>query len=198
MTNSLFSVDWESFELKRCTILKCDFMHIRNIFEDNHYKAGNMGGSIEYCFALEYKGEVIGAVYGPPRHAGSYGDGVVDLRRFALVEEAPRNTESYFLGATIKYIKRHKLANKILTFADETQGHKGTIYKACNFKLVGETPPSKHIEWNGRQYHMRSMTIDRPYSYQLREAVKNGDAKIVTGLCKHKYIYDCFDDSRSR
>jgi hypothetical protein len=191
-------IDWDSFKLKACTVQMCTFADIRHIFEGNHYKAGHMGGSIAFCFALGYEGVVIGgAVYGPPRHAGSYGKGVTDLRRFALVEEAPRNTESYFLGKTLKEIAKAGLADKVLTFADETQGHLGTIYKACNFKYLGATPPGKHVMWKGKQYHTRSLTTDRPYSYLLREAVKTGEAVIVQGLRKHKYMYDVLDIKRS-
>ena len=191
-------MDWDSFNVKNTITRLCTFADIRHIFEENHYKAGHMGGSISFCFALEYDGVVIGgAVYGPPRHSASYGDGVTDLRRFALVEEAPRNTESFFLGRTLRLIKQGKLAQKVLTFADETQGHQGTIYKACNFKHIGMTPPSKHIVWKGKQYHMRSLTIDRPYSYALREAVKTGEAQIIKGLRKHKFMYDLSDTKRS-
>src|SRR5574340_1404892 len=116
---------WEEFDLKKTRISQCKFSDIRIVFEANHYKAGHMGGSIAFCFALYYEECVIGgAVYGPPRHASSYGDGVVDLRRFALVDEAPRNTESYFLGHTLREIKKNRMAKKVLTFADETQGHR--------------------------------------------------------------------------
>jgi hypothetical protein len=192
-------IDWTTFEMKKTAVALCSFADIRVIFEKNHYKAEHMGGSIAFCFSLTYEGEIIGgAVYGPPRHAASYGDGVVDLRRFALEEEAPKNTESYFLGKTLQHIRKNKLAEKVLTFADETQGHMGTIYKACNFKYLGATPPSKHILWKGKQYHMRSLTIDRPYSYALRDAVLLGEALVVKGLCKHKFMYDFGDTSRSR
>ena len=99
------------------------------------------------------------------------------------------NTESYFLGKIIWWIKKHRLADGILTYADETMGHKGTIYKAANFQHLGDTSPSPHIIWNGKQYHMRSLTIDRPYSARLNQAVKNGEAKIVKGLPKHIFLY---------
>ncbi len=177
----------------QCKVMFCDWGDIQQIFADNHYKSNHMGGDISCCFRLEFNGNTIGgAVYGPPRHDGVYGDGVLDLRRFACVEDAPKNTESFFLSKTILLIKKHKMAKKILTYADETQGHRGTIYKACNFKKIGETKPGKHIEWNGRQYHMRSMTIDRPYSYELRKAVASGEAKIVQGLHKNIFIYDIY------
>ncbi len=43
--------------------------------------------------------------------------------------------------------------------------------------------------WNGKRYHCRSLTIDRPYSYKLREAIKTGEAKILTGEPKLLYKY---------
>ncbi len=43
MTTELFSVDWNSFVITKATML-CDFSYIRTIFENNHYKAGHMGG----------------------------------------------------------------------------------------------------------------------------------------------------------
>lgn len=182
-------------------VFECDFEHINFIFKKNHYKSNHMGGDITNCFALHEKslfGSIVGgAVYGPPRH-DVYGVSVLDLRRFALEEYCPKNSESYFLSRTIKILYKKYGHLRILTFADETQGHLGTIYKACNFKKIGETQPSKHIVWNGQQYHMRSLTIDRPYSLRLREAIKNGEAEIVRGLKKHKFMYDTKDFGRSR
>ena len=70
-----------------------------------------------------------------------------------------------------------------------TVGHQGTIYKASNFKEIGETTPTKYVEWNGKTYHPRSITIDRDYSYKLREALKTGEALLKTGLPKRIWLY---------
>ena len=37
---------------------------------------------------------------------------------------------------------------------------------------------------------MRSLTIDRPYSYEMRKAVKNGTAIVKTGEPKIIWLYD--------
>ena len=37
---------------------------------------------------------------------------------------------------------------------------------------------------------MRSLTIDRPYSYEMREDVKNGKAIVKTGEPKIIWMYD--------
>ena len=78
----------------------------------------------------------------------------------------------------------------VLSYSDKTVGHNGTIYKAANFKNIGETLPTKYVEWNGKTYHPRSLTVDRAYSYKLREAISNGQAKIYTGLPKIIWIYE--------
>lgn len=193
-----YDINWNEFRLKDTTIRKCKFSDIRHIFKKYHYKADHMGGSISMCYAFMYFGTIIGgAVYGPPRHEKAYSSRTIDLRRFALVDESPKNSESYFLSKTLNDIERNGLADSVLTFADETQGHFGTIYKACNFSYIGTVNPDSHIEWNGRQYHNRSLTIDRPYSKRLKEALKNGDAVIVKGLVKHKYLYTFSDKKRS-
>lgn len=173
----------------QCKAHFCEWADIQQIFKENHYKSNHIGGGILHCFRLDFNGNTIGgAVYGQPRH-NVYGDDVIDLRRFACTEAAPKNTESYFLAKTIMLLRKNKVMSKILTYADETQGHFGIIYKACNFQKIGEVKPTKFIEWKGQQYHMRSMTIERPYSYALRLAVDNGTAKIITGMKKHIFMY---------
>ena len=75
-------------------------------------------------------------------------------------------------------------------YSDKTVGHSGTIYKAANFKNIGETTPTKYVEWKGKTYHPRSLSIERPYSYELIEAVKTGDAIVQTGLPKIIWLYE--------
>lgn len=58
-----------------------------------------------------------------------------------------------------------------------------------NFKLIGQTAESKHIFWKGKRYHPRSLTIDRPYSKRLNEAVSDGSAVIQQGQAKNVYAY---------
>lgn len=80
---------------------------------------------------------------------------------------------------------RHK---RVISYSDLSVGHKGTIYKAANFKLIGKTAPSKHVFWNGKRYHPRSLTIDRPYSYKMRAGLETGETQIIIG--KPKLIYE--------
>jgi hypothetical protein len=114
----------------------------------------------------------------------------LEIRRMACLEEAPKNTESYFLAKIIWKLRKDKACDRVLSYSDGSVGHVGTIYKAANFKCVGNTGPSVHVFWKGVRYHPRSLTIERPYSHRLREAVKTGEATIETMKPKSVWIYD--------
>ena len=154
-----------------------------------------MGGGISHCLSLiDSSSRVVGGiVIGKPRHEKKYSeDGqtkVVELRRMALLEYCPKNTESYFLAQTHKWLRDNTDIERVISYSDKSVGHQGTIYKAANYHLIGETAPSKHVWWNGKRYHPRSLTIDRPYSYQMRKDVAEGKASIETGEPKLIFEY---------
>lgn len=167
----------------------CKFRDIRHIFEEFHYKKGHIGGGISVCFMMFIDNKIAGgAVLGKPRHEKKYKN-CIDIRRMACLDESPKNSESYFLGRIIKWIRDNTDYENVLSYSDMTVGHTGTIYKASNFKNIGKTSPTKYVEWNGKIYHPRSLSIDRDYSYRMREDVKNGKATIKTGLSKNIWLY---------
>lgn len=173
-----------------CKMYMCDFSDISHILRDFHYKSNAIGGGISNCFCMVYNGELVGgSVLGLPRHSKKYPN-AIDVRRMACIDDTPKNAESWFLGSIIKWISRDKDYDFILSYSDLTKGHEGTIYKASNFTFNGLTAPSKEVHWLGKIYHPRSITIDRDYSYKMREAIESGEAKIVTGKPKKIWIYN--------
>ena len=70
-------------------------------------------------------------------------DKLVELRRLYVVDGTPRNTESFFIGYTLRWLKRNTPVEKVITYADPKQGHSGGIYKATNFVYIGETKTGK-------------------------------------------------------
>lgn len=173
-----------------CEIRTCKFSDIRHIFEEYHYKKGAMGGGISVCFAMFINNNLVGgSVMGKPRHEKKYKN-CIDIRRMACLDESPSNSESWFLSQIIKWCASNTDYNYVLSYSDKTVGHTGTIYKAANFKNIGETTPTKYVEWNEKVYHPRSLSIERPYSHQLREAVKNGEAIVKVGLPKIIWMYE--------
>ena len=174
------------------------FSDFAELLKKWHYKSSKMGGGISYNLVLKYKDRIIGGiVIGKMRHTKNYDENAVELRRMVLHEDCPKNTASYFLSKTIWWLKKNTNISIVLTFADLTVGHKGTCYKAANFEFVRETPPTIHVLWKGLRYHPRSLTIDRPYSYELRKAVKTGEAIIEKGKSKLLYQYKIKRNSQS-
>lgn len=171
-----------------CKIVVCRFSDIRHIFEEFHYKKGNMGGGISVCFGMYIGKDLVGgAVLGLPRHQKKYPN-AIDIRRMACLDSSPKNSESYFIGQIKRWVRDNTTHDSILSYSDMTVGHQGTIYKASGFKEIGQTSATKYVLWNGRTYHPRSLSIDREYSYRLREDVKNGKAQIKTGLPKRIWL----------
>lgn len=174
----------------RCKIYQCEFKHIRHIFEDYHYKKGSMGGGISICFGMFIDNVLVGgSVMGKPRHEKKYKN-CIDIRRMACIDESPHNSESWFLSQIIKWCASNTDYDYVLSYSDMTVGHSGTIYKASNFKDIGQTLPTKYVDWNGVIYHPRSLSIDRPYSYKLRDAVISGEAVVKIGLPKTIWLYE--------
>jgi len=124
------------------------------------------------------------------RHKKNYKEEAVELRRMVLSPDCPKNTASYFLSKIIWWLKKNTSITCVYTFADTTVGHEGTCYKASNFEFVRTNPPSTYVLWKNQRYHPRSLTIDRPYSYELRKAVKDGSAKVLKGKEKILYKYE--------
>lgn len=179
-----------TFNKKQSYVKICDFKDIQHIFKEFHYKSNAMGGGISICFAMFTNGRLVGgSVLGSPRHEKKYKN-CIDIRRMALTDDSPFNSESWFLSQIIKWVASNTNNNFLLSYSDKTVGHNGVIYKASNFKCIGETSPTKYIIWDGKTYHPRSLSIDRDYSYKLREAVKNGNAVIHTGLPKKIWIFE--------
>ena len=165
-----------------------DFSHLLKKY---HYKSDKIGGGISHHLTLKYGLFIVGGcVIGQMRHRDKYDVQSVELRRMVLHPDCPKNTASYFLSKIIWWLKNNTYINTVFTFADQSVGHIGTCYKASNFEFVKKTSPSNHILWNDKLYHMRSLTIDRPYSYKIRENLKTGKAKIIKGKPKLLYKYE--------
>jgi hypothetical protein len=70
-------------------------------------------------------------------------DGFYELGRLCLnPHHYEKNITSYFLGNSIKLLRKYKKVVAILTYAD-CEHHLGYIYQACNFKYYGLTDAKK-------------------------------------------------------
>jgi len=95
------------------------------------------------CLAMFHRDRPVGCIVfsAPPMQAEKrYGGKVWELSRLYLLDAMPRNSESWLIGKAIKYIKRNfREVTHLLSYADPSAGHRGTIYAASNWRLDGMT-----------------------------------------------------------
>lgn len=119
-------------------------------------------------------------------------DKCLELRRLCLIDETPKNAESYFVSRTIKWLKKNTDWKFIISYADPEQGHGGVIYRAANFKYEGVTGEGSQLEVDGEKFHIRTLTMtQRPYGEEINRRYKAGDpdVKIVKTKPKHIFTY---------
>jgi hypothetical protein len=154
--------------------------------------------SISYAFGLFDNDELIGVItYGtPPSSAlrkGLAGETnikrVLELNRLCLKYNRP-NEASFLIGRSLRLLP-HDLF--IVSYADISQNHIGTVYKATNFRYFGLS--AKRTDWviEGQE-HLHGITIaDKMRGVTNRAQVLRdtyGDKfKLVPRSRKHRFIY---------
>lgn len=68
---------------------------------------------------------------------------VISLSRLAVDDTAPQNTTSMLVGRSIRALHASRRWVALLTYADTSQGHAGTIYRATNWIDCGLTKPKE-------------------------------------------------------
>jgi hypothetical protein len=192
--------------VKNYKVEPCTIQDIRDFIEENHYSGNVNGLRVSQCFAL-YDGDNLigGMIYGSLGMANAYKkyadkeEDVVELRRLACIDDTPKNTESYFIGSTIRWLKKNTNYKVIVSYADTHYGHEGVIYKASNFEHVGMTQKSKVIQFGDRQYHDKCIRTYytnkdgvkalKPFAQRVKDALDSGEAFYATRPPKHIYLF---------
>jgi len=168
-----------------------------------HYSKSTNGIQQKECFGLYTQGnfglpKMIGAMMyampSMPHTAAKYNPinptRCMELRRLCCIDDTPKNTESYFIGKTLRWLKQNTDIEVIVSFADQHYGHAGTIYKASNFDYLGETAAGQVLMVDGREMHSRSLNQkNRPYGRELKRRYDEGDPNIFFKKRKPKHIY---------
>ena len=166
-----------------------------------HYSGSINGCIADYCFALYDGRTMVGAMfYGRMAMANQWkrfaasADEVIELRRLCCVDETPKNTESYFIGATLRWLKKNTRIKVVVSYADAQHGHSGIIYQASNFVAEGFRKGARVIKFNGKTYHDKAIRTKyrgelKPFAKRLVEALKDGSAVYEETAGKHCYVY---------
>lgn len=178
---------------------------IKDFIESNHYSKSINGCISDYCFALYDNDKMIGAMfYGRmamrnqwKRFSDSESK-VTELRRLCCIDDTPKNTESFFIGKTLRWLKKNTGLEIVVSYADKEYNHEGIIYKAANFDYLGLKAGAKVIYHNGKKYHDKTIRtkykgVLKPFAKRLKDALDAGEARYEKTAGKHCYIFKLRD-----
>lgn len=174
---------------------------ISSFIEKWHY-SGSINGCIsDFCYGLYDKDVLIGAMfYGRMAMANQYKrfseveNNVIELRRLCCIDDTPKNTESYFIGRSLRLLKTDWKKGIVVSYADKEHGHSGAIYKASNFKELDPIKGAKVICFNGKTYHDKAIRTKykgelKPFALRIKKALETGEAYYKQTSGKHTFIY---------
>ena len=161
--------------------------------------------SVMYAFALKDKqtDEIKGVItYGmPPSDKVRKGicgtdekSKVIELNRLWISDDVGKNAESWLVANSMKYVKY----DIIISYADPSEGHLGTIYQALNGIYYGLS--SKHID--PKPKHVRAGQGVHPKALNNKHStaeLKNPDEfEYIQRVQKHRYVFFNCDKRRKR
>ena len=159
----------------------------------HHYSHGIHNGAM--CYGLLQNEELVGVcAFATPcsEQVCSSVFGVIDkrsvteLHRLVLLDEIPKNSESWFIARALKALKKDRpYYNAVLSFADATEGHIGVIYQATNALYTGTSGKATfYLDQNNRLRHPRqngqNITKSRAKELNWQPVKREG---------KHRYLY---------
>jgi hypothetical protein len=180
----------------------CDREEVRDFIEKHHYSKSINGLKTSYCFKLVLNDKIIGAIIygylGMAKVWKKYVDherDLIELRRLCCIDETKKNTESYFISKTIKWLKNNTKIKMIISYADPEYNHVGIVYQACKFTFVGITSKSRYILYDGKKYHDKTIRTKyngklKPYAQKIKNALDSGKATYKNTDGKYVYIYE--------
>jgi hypothetical protein len=164
---------------------------------DRHY-AGRFP-SISYRYGLFYDEVLEGIItFGTPSSAPlrsgvagkEYADRVIELNRLSLRNNY-KNDASFLISKSLKEMK--KIGNWIvISFADISQGHEGTVYKASGFTYAGLS--EKRTDWKIKGLeHLHGQTVADEFRgmadrSSLMRAKYGDDFYLLDRPRKHRFI----------
>jgi hypothetical protein len=176
--------DWEVRPISLCVA--------QDMVERLHYSGGGSNTGT-YCHGLFERARPAHprgvAWWIPPTKAAANAthpvdwEGVLALSRMAIEPEVPKNAATFLLARSMRLIDRLRWPC-LVTYADEWQGHTGTIYRACNWHYVGLTNPEATFVLDGRMVARKAGPRTR-----TRAEMEAIGADMIGRFAKHKFVH---------
>jgi hypothetical protein len=164
---------------------------VREFSRRYHYMASTTGNAYSWRWGLWSGPELHGVVaYNLPTistcesvFGKEHSAHVWHMCRLIAADRSPRNTESRLIGLSLQEIQRnHPDVWAVITYADTTVGHIGTIYQATNAHYIGVGGKTNYyLDQDGRRrvLYQDGKTTDYIAAGWTRHQ----------GTGKHRYLY---------
>lgn len=184
----------DRLEAKDWTVQRIDHAPAREFIERWHYARGCSQTRV-YTFGLHHHAladQLFGVTMWlpPTKNAAISVDReqwrqVLALSRMAVHPSVPKNACSFMLARSVRAIKRERRFVALVTYADESQGHEGGVYRAAGWTYAGRTKQAMP-RWvdpkTGRQVATQATRTRTPEQMAALGYVNTGS------FHKHKFI----------
>lgn len=169
---------------------------IRNLIVDFHY-LHRMPAAPRLCFGVQHEGALQGAMVftagarqGHRILVAARPQEVATLARLWLSDDLPKNAESRVIGVVLRHLRHHTDWKLLLSYADPSAGHVGTIYQATGWLYLGQGNRETYIDFgDGQLVHPRTAYTQlgsNSIGHLLRTGVA---ARRRPVAAKHRYAY---------
>ena len=194
-------LEYNNMAVRDMVVKKCSSAFARPYISNFHYSQ-TFPDSTLYVFAGWYRDKLAGIVcYGMGAGKNQFlfidenikNGEYIELTRLWSPDTMPKNTESKLIAESIKL-----LPNKIkfvLSFADDSENHKGYVYQATNFYYLGLNKGGKMlITKDGIKKHPRLLGIYKMRhpdykKYTNNELMKLLGYEYIESGKKHRYVF---------
>jgi hypothetical protein len=165
----------------------------------NHYS--HKWTSCRYSFGLFDGDELIGvAVYGFPVGRQTVksitpnleNSDVLELTRLWIKDDTLKNSESYFIGQTFKWLRNSTGVKVLISYSDPMHNHIGIIYQATNWLYQGNNTmliKGYLHKIHGEIMHPRSVVAKFGTINEKELKLIDTNYERIEMKKKHRYIY---------
>jgi len=169
------------------------------IYREYHY-LGRQDFVNVASFGVMWEGCLYGAItFGPPGAKETVKgifdteeqSGFFEIKRLAIDNRFPKNSESRLIRIGIKLLRQRFHVLALLTYADPSVGHDGTIYKASGFRYLGLSDKRREFVKDGR---VKQRGVSKGENGNWRDKprkhvfVRSFDPSIVTNTLQLGYL----------
>ena len=168
----------------------------KKLLEREHYLHSIPGGT-KLAFGIFADGRINGAItlgVGPANAhrlvQGATRNDCLALTRLWLADEMPNNSESHVIGIVIRSLRTHTNLKFLISYADPSRGHLGTIYQASNWLYTGLSVATPLYDFgDGVGHHSRS--VGQIYGSRSKSHFESlgMKVKLIIPEAKHRYVY---------